>query len=263
MELDRIEADPNQPRKHFDQGEIKRLSDNIKQYGVLQPIRVRWSDTLAKWIVISGERRYRAAKLAKLTSIPCVFVENEMEESTLRTEQIIENLQREDLNPIEQAKAFKHLQDLTGWSTQRIATELNVSKSTVVRSLVLLKLPEDIQGQVDDGDISPSAAYAISKVKGETEQRKMAKKVVEQELTRDATEELRATPAPKAPRATGKVQTFTTKHARIIIEHENPKAKAADLQSELLAAVKQLGKIEDPGGVQQVTPRGRNPRKAG
>src|SRR5262249_24202580 len=97
MDLDRIVPDPNQPRKEFGQDAIDRLAESFKKYGQLQPIRVRWEAGLAKWVVISGERRYRAALQAGLEQVACIFVEDELTPPEILQEQMIENCLREDL----------------------------------------------------------------------------------------------------------------------------------------------------------------------
>ena len=104
MELDRIMADPDQPRKTFSDESLEQLARSLKSAGQLQPIRVRWNDQHAKWVIISGERRYRAAALAGLKTIACLFVDRELTESEIRQESLIENLLREDLRPIEAAR---------------------------------------------------------------------------------------------------------------------------------------------------------------
>jgi len=260
MELSRIIADPDQPRTEFDQDALKQLADSIRQYGVLQNIRVRWSPKHNKWMVISGERRFRAAAMADLMSIPCVFVEDAIFEPAIRAQQLVENCVRKDLKPIEQAKAFRSLTDLSHWSTQRLAVELNLSKASVVRALALLKLPIDVQQNVDSGTLAPSSAYAITKVHGESQQRKLASEVVDKGLSRDTTQRLVAkvqrpqnrSPAPTMtesdklstanPEERNKsVRHFHTRNALVTVEHENAQASPADLQAALLAAVKLIG----------------------
>ncbi len=138
MDIDRVVADPAQPRRTFDNAELKRLAGSIEKHGVMQPISVRWSDESSQWIIIDGERRFRASKMASKQSIPCVFDETLSDEPTIRIRQLVANCQREDLLPIEQARAFKALMELAGWSGQQLANEINVSKATVSKSLAML-----------------------------------------------------------------------------------------------------------------------------
>ena len=141
MELDRIVPDPDQPRKTVSDESIAQLAASIKKAGQLQPIRVRWSDQLGKWVIISGERRWRAANQAGLKTIACLFIDRPLTESEIRQESLIENLLREDLKPIEAAEGYKQLIDMNGWTVQQVADALNLSKGTVSKAMALLKLP--------------------------------------------------------------------------------------------------------------------------
>lgn len=174
IELDEVMPDPDQPRKEFDEEEIERLSKSIVDHGLLQPIRVRWSETHDKWLIIAGERRWRAHKKAGLERIRCSFVDQEQAETVIRSQQIIENVLREDLSGMELARALKALQDDNGWSAKQVADELNISKGKVSKALALLKLPEELQAQVEAGSISPATAYELSKVKDAGQQQEMA-----------------------------------------------------------------------------------------
>ena len=133
MLLTNIIPDPTQPRKEFDPAAIERLSQSIKAKGLLQPLRVRWNPELAKHIILVGERRYRAAQLAGLNSVPCIFVESELTEAEILEEQLVENLLREDLNAIEQAQSFKRYMELVGCHAKDLAQLLRVAPSTVTR----------------------------------------------------------------------------------------------------------------------------------
>ena len=185
MEIDRIIPDPDQPRKFFSEESLEQLAQSLKTTGQLQPIRVRWSKQHAKWVIISGERRYRAAFLAGFKTIACQFVDQALTESEIRQESLIENLLREDLRPIEAANGYRQLMELNGWTIQQVADALNISKGTVSKALALLKLPEDIQAQVEEGQIAPTAAYEVSRVEGEGAQRELARRVVDEGLKRD------------------------------------------------------------------------------
>ena len=185
LDLARVVPDPDQPRKAFDEESIEHLAASLRTAGQLQPIRVRWSRPLGKWVIISGERRYRAAIRAGFTSIACQFVDQELSESEVRQQSLIENLLREDLRPIEAAQGYRQLMDLNDWTMQQVGEALSVTKGTVSKALSLLRLPEDIRAQVEAGVIAPTAAYEISRVEGEGPQRELARKVVEEGLKRD------------------------------------------------------------------------------
>jgi ParB family chromosome partitioning protein len=185
MDLSRIIPDPNQPRKEFGQEAIDRLAESFKKYGQLQPIRARWEAGLAKWIVVSGERRYRAAIQAGLEQVACIFIEGELTPSEILQEQMIENCLREDLKPIEQAKAYRQLMDLHGWTAKQLADELHISQATISRSMAMLALPENLQNQVDAGSVPASAAYEIAKVEDEAVRQDIVDRIVAGSMTRD------------------------------------------------------------------------------
>lgn len=165
IELSEIIPDPEQPRKEFDRTELENLAASIKKHGLLQAIRVRWSDQHGKWIITAGERRFRAHQIAELDRIKCTFDDSGADENTVRSQQIIENVLREDLTGIELAEALKHLMDTNKWSAKQVGQELNISAGKVSRALALLKLPQEVQEQVRDGSISPTTAYDLTRVK--------------------------------------------------------------------------------------------------
>ena len=214
MELDRIMPDPDQPRKTFTEESLQQLARSFRVAGQLQPIRVRWNDSHAKWVIISGERRYRAAVLAGLKTIACLFVDRPLTESEIRQESLIENLLREDLLPIEAAEGYRQLMEINGWTITEVAEALNITKGTVSKSLSLLKLPDDIKAQVNEGAIAPSAAYEVSRLGGVDAQRELASRIVTEKLKRDeAGEAVGKTSRPKTPAKTneGERKASTTK----------------------------------------------------
>jgi ParB family transcriptional regulator, chromosome partitioning protein len=201
MEIDRIVPDPDQPRKEFSADAIDRLSASLLRHGQLMPIRVRWNATLGKWTVISGERRYRAAIKAGLKTVACIFAEDGLSPGEILQEQIIENLLREDLRPIEQARAYRQLMDMHGWTAKELSGELQVSQGSISKSLALLTLPEALQLQVEAGVIPATAAYEVAKVEDRDLQREIARRIVDEDLTRDAAAEVVREAAGRSPRA--------------------------------------------------------------
>jgi ParB family chromosome partitioning protein len=185
IRLENLARDPDQPRQVFDAESIDRLAKSLVARGQLQPIRVRWSQEQGKYLIIAGERRWRAAMLAGMESLQAVVVERELSSSELLQEQLVENCLREDLQPVEQARAFRVLMDSNGWSARRVADELNLANSTVVKALSLLELAPDVQGEVDAGRLSPAAGYEVSKLASAEEQREVAGRIVSEGLTRD------------------------------------------------------------------------------
>lgn len=164
VDIEMIVPDPSQPRGEFSDEAIQQLARSINAKGQLHPIRVRWSDALEKWIIISGERRWRATKEAGLPTIECYFQTGDPTPSEILEQQLVENLLREDLKPMEQAQAFSQLMELNGWNGKQTAEALHISPSKVSRSLALLDLPKDVQQRVIDGELAARSAYEVSKL---------------------------------------------------------------------------------------------------
>lgn len=131
VEVERIVPDPNQPRVEFDDADIERLAQSIRKHGQLHPIRVRWNEAIDKWIIISGERRWRATQVAGVSTIDCFFVEGDISEPELREQQLVENLLRRDLSPIEEARAYQSLMELNSWNGKQVAEALRVTTTRV------------------------------------------------------------------------------------------------------------------------------------
>ncbi|WP_124100352.1 ParB/RepB/Spo0J family partition protein [Ruminococcus sp. Marseille-P6503] len=167
IRLSLIEPDRNQPRSDFDEARLNELADNIRQHGVLQPILVRPAGE-DRYMIVAGERRWRAARIAGLSEIPALV----RELSDLEAAQIalIENIQREDLNPIEEAKAFKRLSDEFGMTQEDIARIVGKSRSAVTNSIRLLKLIPEVQEAVADKQISIGHAKILCGVEDQSQQ---------------------------------------------------------------------------------------------
>jgi ParB family transcriptional regulator, chromosome partitioning protein len=208
IEVDQVMPDPEQPRKEFDDEAVRNLAEDIKARGQLQPIRCRWSATHQKWIIIAGERRWRAHKLAGLPKISCLFIDRDMTEQEIRSEQLVENLLREDLSPMEQARGFRHLMDLNHWTATELAAQLHISNAAVSRAVTLLKLPEDLQAKVEDGTLPPTTAYQVAKVKNAGKQRELATKAVAGQINSASAAKATAKTGGAARRSTN--ETFHT-----------------------------------------------------
>ena len=165
---------PHNLARSFLPDSIERLAQSMRDRGQLAPIRVRWSKVAKQWIIVCGERRWRAARVAGLETVDCCFDDSEPSEAEVLELQMIENLLRDDLSPIEQARGFSALMELHGWNGKQVAESLHVPASTVSRALALLDLPKDIQQKVDSGEIAARSAYEISKVEDETSRRNLA-----------------------------------------------------------------------------------------
>jgi ParB family transcriptional regulator, chromosome partitioning protein len=250
--IDRIDRDPAQPREEFDPEGLEHLAQSLRQRGLLQPIRVRWDAAQERYAIICGERRWRAAKIAGLESLACVIVQGDLTHQERLATQLVENALREDLKPIEQARAYKTLMEAQGWSVRQLAAELSIHHGQVVRAMSLLDLPEVIQEQVEQGTLAPATAYEISKVDDGHLQEELAARVVQQGLSRDETiEEVRAT-APQRP-GKGKrrgavrgrkksvaVRTFRAAGCKVTIENR----KGVDTPMAIAALRETLAQLE-------------------
>ncbi|MFO0850768.1 MAG: ParB/RepB/Spo0J family partition protein [Gemmataceae bacterium] len=183
VDVNQVVPDPDQPRAEFSDEALDRLAASIRDHGQLAPIRVRWAADLSKWVIVVGERRWRATRRAGLAAIDCVFVDGDLSRGELLSQQLIENLLREDLRPVEEAKAFRELIDLNGWTGKQLADALRVPPSKVSRTLALLDLPDDLQERVENGDLPARAAYEISKLADNAQRRTLADAVQDRGLT--------------------------------------------------------------------------------
>ena len=181
-----IEPNRNQPRKNFDKAELEELTDSIKRYGVIQPLVVQKKNDYYE--IIAGERRWRAAKLAKLKEVPVVIKDYEPQEASEIA--LIENLQRSDLNPIEEAKAYKNLIEEYDLRQEDVATRLSKSRSAITNSMRLLNLSEKVQAMIEAGDLQMGHARALLGLENEDLQEKTAKTVVDKGLSVRDTEKL-------------------------------------------------------------------------
>jgi ParB family chromosome partitioning protein len=241
MPVDAIACDP-QPRTEFDEADLQRLADSIKRFGQLAPIRVRHDAGRGAWVVLVGERRLRACRLAGLERVRVEFVERAMTEADVLAEQVVENAVRADLKPVEAARAYERLMSLNGWTAQQVAETLGIEPSGVYRSLGLLRLPDDVAAKVDAGEIKATAAYELSKLQIADEQRELAERVVAEGLDHKATaaEVTRRRRARSTGRARGKgklrmpaEQRFRgTRGVRVIV-HATGKHTPADIAADL------------------------------
>ncbi len=158
-----IEADPNQPRRSFDEEKLQELSESIRLYGVLSPILVRAGALPGRFTIISGERRYGSSQLSGLAAIPAIVSQGEGEDSRTLAIQLVENLQRDDLSPLERAQAIGALRDGHSLSIRDIAEKLSISKSAVQRSLEILSLPDDLLNALREG-ASESKVLLVAKI---------------------------------------------------------------------------------------------------
>ena len=158
VDVDLIRPNPNQPRKHFDEDALGELADSIRKHGMIMPIVVN-NATGGKYMIIAGERRFRAAKMAGLTKVPVVV--REYSEREIKEISLIENLQREDLNPIEAANAMKQLMDEYRLTQEELAERIGKSRPAVTNTLRLLSLSPEVIAMVSSGRLSAGHARAL------------------------------------------------------------------------------------------------------
>jgi len=175
IKINDIDVDPNQPRKLFDTESIKLLSISIEEHGVLCPLLVTVSES-GTFKLIAGERRLRAAKLAGLKSVPAVVTQEDAEGASNLAKQLVENMHRKDLSPMERALAIGELKDQYGLSIREISKRVGTSKSMVQRSLEVLELPEDLQEALIKGK-SESKVLLLSKIENAKERKKLLKEI--------------------------------------------------------------------------------------
>lgn len=200
LPIEDIVPNPNQPRIHFNETELRELSESIQEHGVLQPLLVRKHGN--GYEIIAGERRYQASKLAGLEELPVIIKDVNDEEMLALA--LIENLQRSDLNPVEEAKGYRQLIDASGMTQEALSKAVSKSRSAITNSLRLLDLPEVVQQMIFEGKLTAGHARAILAVPYEDARIRLAKKVVAEGLSVRATENLAplfsAGETPKTPR---------------------------------------------------------------
>lgn len=210
VDVNNVIPDPDQPRQEFDEGALERLSQSIQDKGQLSPIRVRWSAELNKWIIISGERRWRATRLAGLPEIECYFHDEPLSANEILEQALIENLLREDLSVIEEAQAYAKLIEMNDWTGRQLADALRIDPAQVTRALALLKLPEDVQDKVAAGTVSARAAYQISRIRDDETRRQLVADAEKGVITHEDAACVAQTRRGKARQTPGHKQTFVT-----------------------------------------------------
>lgn len=214
IEIDRIDPNPYQPRQHIEQSKLQGLARSLAQEGVMQPLVVRRVGS--RYQLIAGERRWRAARLVGLARVPAIV--RDVEEDRLLELALIENVQRENLNPIEEAGAYKRLVSELGLSQEQVAEKVGKDRSTVANLLRLLRLPEPIREAIARQELSPGHARPLLALKESRTQIQIAREVVEQGLSvREVERQVKAFMAP--PKSEKK---------KPVASHTDPNTRAAE-----------------------------------
>ncbi|MDO4364097.1 MAG: ParB/RepB/Spo0J family partition protein [Clostridia bacterium] len=195
LNINEIIPNKEQPRKTFDETALEELADSIRQHGVLQPLLVR-PLTSGGYQLVAGERRWRASRLAELKEVPVII--KELSDTEAMEIAIIENLQREDLNPIEEAEGLQALIDKCGYTQEQVATSVGKSRPAITNALRLLKLPEEVREMAKDGTISAGHARALLAFDNQPMMIECANQIVSKKLTVRDVEKMAKRPAAKS-----------------------------------------------------------------
>ena len=201
LEIERIDANPHQPRDRFGEGHLKELAASIKSHGVLQPVVVRRVED--GYQLVLGERRLRASRMAGRKTIPAIVRDIDDDDSLKFA--LLENLQREDLNPMEEARGYAALRDDFGVTVKDVAAMLGKDRSTVANTLRLLKLPPRVKELLEEGKLTAGHARAILSLEGEAAQVEWAERVVSRGYTVREMEQVPAKKKKKRSKRTGRV----------------------------------------------------------
>ena len=175
LPLQKVEPNPRQPRRVFDEEELQSLADSIAEHGIVQPLAVR-DEGNGYYMIIAGERRWRAARLAGLQEVPVVVLD--ADDRTVMELALVENLQRQDLNPMEEAEGYRVLMEEYGLTQEQTADRVGKSRSAVANALRLLALPDEVRELVENGALSAGHARAILSLPSEKLQRAAAQKIL-------------------------------------------------------------------------------------
>lgn len=185
VDINKVEPDRNQPRKAFNEDKLNELADSIKEHGIVEPLIVQKKDEYYE--IVAGERRWRAAKLADLKEVPIIVKEFVTEQEKV-TIQLIENIQREDLNPIDEAMSYKRLIEEFGMKQDEVADSVGKNRTTISNSMRLLNLADEVQKMLIDEMLSPGHARALLGVSDKSQQAEIANKVFDEKMSVRETE---------------------------------------------------------------------------
>lgn len=230
LRTDELTPNPVQPRKRFDDESLEELSGSIKSYGILNPLTVRLR--CGKYELVAGERRLRAAKLAGLEEVPCILIDVNMEDASLIA--LVENLQRRDLDFIEEALGISQLIRMFGMSQEEAARRIGKSQSAVANKLRLLKLPEDVLEGLRENGLTERHGRALLRLTRADRQREALEYIVDNALNVAATEAyiealLNRPAEPEQPEAKGQKRTFVLKDVRVFL---NTLSRSIDLMKQ-------------------------------
>ena len=215
IDINNIKPNENQPRKVFDEDRIAELSASIIEHGIIQPLVIRKNRT--GYEIVAGERRWRAARKAELKEVPCLIRDFTDEENMLIA--IIENMQREDLNPIEEAEGLNQMIKTYGLTQEEVSKSVSKSRPYITNALRLLKLPKEIQNFVTEGKMTTGHARALINIEDKKLQADICRKIIEDGLSVRKVEELAATAGKPKKKAAKKSKSPDTLHVESELKH--------------------------------------------
>jgi ParB family chromosome partitioning protein len=245
LPIEALQPSPQQPRRRFDETRLRELSASIEAQGIIQPIVVTPADTPGHYFIIAGERRWRASQMAGLHDVPVIV--RETDEAQRLELALVENLQRADLNPIEEAQAFAQLCDLQGYSHQTLAERVGKDRSTIANALRLLRLPERVQQMVREEQLSMGHARTLLGLEAEGDMIDLARTIVRDGLSVRATE--RAVRAKSSEAASPRPVDDEHKRRKIIVDElETRLRRRLGVRVRLKAKSDKAGTLEIPYG---------------
>ena len=180
ISLEKLKANPNQPRKDFDEAELAELADSIREQGIIQPL-IAEEETDGTYTIVAGERRFRAARMAGLSEVPVILRKYSDEKRMIVS--LIENIQRSNLNPIDEASAYKQLMAFGNLSQDDVASKVGKNRTTVANALRLLKLPKEMLDSIRNAELSPGHARAILSLQDAREQEILFREILKKKLS--------------------------------------------------------------------------------
>ena len=223
LSLDQIEPNSEQPRTRFEESALDDLARSISSNGIVQPIVVRPNG--ARYQIVAGERRWRAAQRAGLHKIPVVI--REVEDDKLLELALIENIQRQELNPVEEARAYRKLIDTIGLTQEQVADRVGRERTLIATSLRLLKLPDDVLEYIEEGKLSAGHGRALLLAEDQMAQRRLAKKAAAENLSVRETERLAKKGSEPARQPIGNKQVNSKRDANVISAETKLRRKLA------------------------------------
>lgn len=217
LPISKVETSPNQPRKQFDEVSLRELADSIAEHGILQPLTVRKLPS-GYYQIIAGERRWRAARMAGLKEVPVRIIEADDRKAMELA--LVENLQRTDLNPMEEAEGYRTLMEEYGFTQEQVAERVGKSRSAVANALRLLALPEKVRSLLENGELTPGHARAVLQVKDAARQEEFAKLIVRDGLSVRKAEAMAAKISKEAEKTKDKKQKTSKFEVNYIAEVE-------------------------------------------